>query len=79
MSQIDMTFNEHRILLLQAMSISLREKQYTVAYIKWKIFQCINQRSLHLNTLGTHVSALILKHYLPAFIKVSKTSVLVSR
>ena len=33
LTQIDMTFFEHRILLLQTMRISLREKQYTVAYI----------------------------------------------
>ena len=51
-----MTFYEHRILLLQAMSISLREKPYTVAYIKiTKAFNAI-----------ISVSALILKHgYLP--------------
>ena len=63
-----MTFYEHRILLLQAMSMFLREKLYTVAYIKMKeSSQCNNQCSLHFNTLWTYVFALILKHgYLPS-------------
>ena len=68
MSQIDLTFYEHIILLLDAMSISLREKQCYVTYIKMfkKSVQCNNQCSLHFNTLWTYVSALIVKHaYLP--------------
>ena len=64
-----MAFYEHRILLLQAMCISLREKQYTVAYIKIKkAFNAIINAAC-VSTL--YVSALILKHgCLPTFTSV---------
>ena len=79
-----MTFYEYRILLLEVMSISLREKQYTVAYMKIKkVFNAI----INAACISTHygpVSAVCISlyqdmaSYLCAFIKVSKTSVLVS-
>ena len=53
LSQIDMTFYEHRILLLQAMSISLTEKQYTVAYIK-KFFKKAFNAVINAACISTH-------------------------